>query len=259
MNEKSSGSILKDPVCGMEVDPGSPFKVTYEGQDYAFCSQHCLDEFQRAPSKFLMPLFFLDPVCGMSVKTTSEFKTLYKGNEYIFCSWHCLAEFQENPEKYIGAPVEYFKCPVHPRLRQVEPGICPQCGMPSVAVKTKWVCPYHPEMLQDEPGVCPIYGLPLIPEPPGRFYFCEIHPEVEQFEPGRCPKCGMELLPSWAPVALLKVAWYCPKHPDAVSPTPGMCSKCGLKMEPRLVPVKKADEPTEEEDPGIISESNLDR
>ena len=37
-----SGSTPKDPVCGMEADPKSPFRTTYEGQDYFFCSSHCL-------------------------------------------------------------------------------------------------------------------------------------------------------------------------------------------------------------------------
>ena len=38
-----SGSTPKDPVCGMEANPESPFRTTYEGREYLFCSGHCLD------------------------------------------------------------------------------------------------------------------------------------------------------------------------------------------------------------------------
>jgi YHS domain-containing protein len=40
MNDSEpSGPTLKDPVCGMEVNPGSPFQATYEGGDCLFCSR----------------------------------------------------------------------------------------------------------------------------------------------------------------------------------------------------------------------------
>ena len=36
------GSTPKDPVCGREVNPESPFRTIYEGREYGFCSEHCL-------------------------------------------------------------------------------------------------------------------------------------------------------------------------------------------------------------------------
>ena len=227
-DDDSSGSTRKDPVCGKEVNPGSPFRTIYEGRNFFFCSRHCLAEFQENPKKYLTPPLLMDPVCGMSVPVEGEFRTLYKGNEYIFCSRHCLAEFQENPEKFIAAPPEYFKCPVHSGVRQAEPGTCPQCGMPLEAVRPKWVCPYHPQLLHDEPGECPINGLSLIPEPPGRFYSCYLHPKAKQLEPGKCPQCGMILQPSWAPVTRLRTEWFCPMHPDLISSTPGNCPRLAV-------------------------------
>jgi YHS domain-containing protein len=187
-----SGSIPKDPVCGMEADPESPFRTTCEGRDYFFCSQHC------------------------------------------------LAEFQEDPERYIGTVTQDFACPLHPGVRQGEPGTCPQCGLPVAAVRGKWICPYHPQVLHDEPGKCPIYGMPLIPEPPGRFYTCDMHPKVKQLEPGKCPKCDMTLQPAWAPVVYLRNEWFCPMHPDFVSPTPGTCPQCGMKLAPREMRANEA-------------------
>ena len=66
-----------------------------------------------------------------------------------------------------GAAV--FVCPMHPEVREAEPGNCPVCGMalepmlPSPTAKTEWTCPMHPEVVQDSPGSCPICGMALEP------------------------------------------------------------------------------------------------
>jgi YHS domain-containing protein len=41
-----------DPVCGMTVDSGSAIKLTYNAQDYHFCSIACSREFQADPARF---------------------------------------------------------------------------------------------------------------------------------------------------------------------------------------------------------------
>jgi YHS domain-containing protein len=45
----------KDPVCGMVVDPQSPYTITYEhqGQTYYFCSEECLKKFQADPDSYV--------------------------------------------------------------------------------------------------------------------------------------------------------------------------------------------------------------
>ena len=41
----------KDPVCGMEIDPISAFaKREHMGQTFYFCSQSCVDQFDRDPT-----------------------------------------------------------------------------------------------------------------------------------------------------------------------------------------------------------------
>ena len=62
-----------------------------------------------------------------------------------------------------------YTCPMHPEVRQDEPGSCPKCGMalestlPPPIAKTEWTCPMHPEVIQDTPGDCPICGMALEP------------------------------------------------------------------------------------------------
>ena len=63
-----------------------------------------------------------------------------------------------------------YTCPMHPEVRQSEPGNCPICGMAlepvvpvAAAAKTEWVCPMHPQIVRDAPGNCPICGMALEP------------------------------------------------------------------------------------------------
>ena len=81
----------KDPVCGMDVPPdaGKPSAV-HGGTVYHFCSQKCHDKFIADPGRYLSP---------------------------------ALATAED-----ASADTEYV-CPMHPEVRQIEPGTCPKCGM----------------------------------------------------------------------------------------------------------------------------------
>jgi len=81
---------MKDPVCGMDVDPATArHRATYEGQDYFFCSGGCKTKFEAAPATYLAPKPRAVPVDDGALYT----------------------------------------CPMHPEVRQVGPGSCPICGM----------------------------------------------------------------------------------------------------------------------------------
>ncbi len=44
---------MKDPVCGMDVDPQNPAAIAeYEGHEYLFCSQECKRLFDERPDKY---------------------------------------------------------------------------------------------------------------------------------------------------------------------------------------------------------------
>ena len=128
-----------------------------------------------------------DPVCGMTVTTQSEHHLVHEGATYYFCSTGCLGKFQQAPASYLpgsgkSAPdskpdeaakphksAAMYTCPMHPEVRQPEPGACPKCGMalepetPSLATRTQYTCPMHPEIVRDEPGSCPKCGMHLEP------------------------------------------------------------------------------------------------
>ncbi|MBV9769186.1 MAG: cadmium-translocating P-type ATPase [Bryobacterales bacterium] len=89
--QKSAG--VRDPVCGMMVDPQQAAKTEqHQGQPYYFCSIGCAAKFQASPDKYLHP------------QTVPE------------------------PMPPGAAGVEYT-CPMDPEVRQIGPGSCPKCGM----------------------------------------------------------------------------------------------------------------------------------
>ncbi len=49
-------AIVKDPVCGMDVDnEKSQLSLEHDGQTYWFCGRGCLLEFKDDPDKYLDP------------------------------------------------------------------------------------------------------------------------------------------------------------------------------------------------------------
>lgn len=45
--------MTKDLVCGMEVDEKKAIKTKYKGKLYHFCSQSCLQAFNKNPEQFV--------------------------------------------------------------------------------------------------------------------------------------------------------------------------------------------------------------
>ncbi len=135
---------VKDPVCGMSVDPAkAAATAAHEGKTYYFCSPGCGEKFKADPQKYLSAS---DTPKILAVEAVEQSKTASAptGTSYV--------------------------CPMDPEVRQPRPGACPKCGMalepdiPVAATKTLWTCPMHPEIVRDGPGSCPICGMALEPK-----------------------------------------------------------------------------------------------
>ncbi len=51
--EQKNGMIVRDPVCGMRVDPQTTTNhLSHDDHDYYFCSIGCEAKFTTAPSIF---------------------------------------------------------------------------------------------------------------------------------------------------------------------------------------------------------------
>ena len=217
-------TAVKDPVCGMTVDPDrAAGQFEYKGTTYFFCAKSCEQRFAADPEKYLAPKpapqlvtrgapkaaahlvtlsqppapqvtrppdFAIDPVCGMTVDPAhAAGKYAFEGKTYYFCNPRCQEKFKAAPESYLA-------------------------GMKPAPASAA----------------------------PGTMYFCPMDPEVRQDHPGVCPKCGMALEPEM-PVASTKTEWTCPMHPEIVRDAPGTCPICGMALEPRTVSVAEAENP----------------
>jgi len=128
-------AMVKDPVCGMMVDPlNAAGKFEHAGTMYYFCNPRCLERFSHDPEGYL---------------TGTHTQSMEAAPE-------------KSGAKYI--------CPMCPGVESPKPAACPRCGMalePDVtaapATKTEYVCPMHPEVVQDQPGACPKCGMALEP------------------------------------------------------------------------------------------------
>src|SRR5690606_25001635 len=81
---------VKDPVCGMDVDPATAgHRHEHHGDTYHFCSARCAEKFAAGPERYLHP----------------------------------ASEPANVPEGAI------WTCPMHPEIQQEGPGSCPICGM----------------------------------------------------------------------------------------------------------------------------------
>src|SRR3990172_5395232 len=46
---------VKDPVCGMEIEPQAAFPTRqYKGQTFHFCSANCVSKFDDAPEQYAL-------------------------------------------------------------------------------------------------------------------------------------------------------------------------------------------------------------
>lgn len=85
-------TLVKDPVCGMMIDPLSAKggNTQHNGETFYFCNPKCKTKFEAEPLKYLSPQ-------------------------------------AERLQKVDSEAV--YTCPMHPEVRQKGPGNCPICGM----------------------------------------------------------------------------------------------------------------------------------
>jgi Cu+-exporting ATPase len=106
-----TGHRVKDPVCGMSVDPHTAkHRAEDGGRPYYFCSAGCRTKFLADPERYLEPAV-------------------------------ALIDAAPVPEGGI------YTCPMHPAVRQPGPGSCPICGMALEPVLVSLEAPPNHELV----------------------------------------------------------------------------------------------------------------
>ena len=85
---------LRDPVCGMTVDPATARqRHEHAGQTWFFCGPKCREKFAADPARYLAPAEVPAPAPPVAAAGTT------------------------------------WTCPMHPEVIRSGPGACPLCGM----------------------------------------------------------------------------------------------------------------------------------
>ena len=91
-----------------------------------------------------------------------------------------------------------------------------------------YICPMHPEVRQDEPGRCPKCGMNLVPDDGGQTgAHSEIHTSTGKTEPP--PSDGRY---DHVPESFTGTVFTCPMHPQVRETAMGSCPICGMGLEP---------------------------
>ncbi|HVR35298.1 MAG TPA: heavy metal translocating P-type ATPase [Methylomirabilota bacterium] len=148
--------MKRDPICGMEVEESTEWKLERDGKTFHFCSQHCLDRFREQPA---------------SEEGSEREQGKDAGDSHACCHDEKRGGGQEGEGR--KKPARAYYCPMCAGVESDEPGDCPKCGMklernPAARRKSKgrtlYTCPMHPEVEQDHPGDCPKCGMRLEPK-----------------------------------------------------------------------------------------------
>lgn len=107
-------TAIKDPVCGMIVDPDTTGQRVVHGEaTFLFCSDHCRQKFEDTPGRYL---------------TAPDAPAASGGSLPA------------------GEGTVEYTCPMHPEIRQPSPGACPICGMALEPVTVTAVSGRSPEL-----------------------------------------------------------------------------------------------------------------
>jgi Cu+-exporting ATPase len=204
-----------DPVCGMTVTDLTKPHTVWQGQDYYFCSEKCLQKFIATPEAYVKT----EDAASVSTSTAGCCGSTPKETEK---KTSCC-----EPKPKIEPDSKASCCAPKPKVEVAQSSCCgggkhqhehhapsgsaefmdPVCGMsvdPNTELKTDYqqqtyyFC--NPSCLDKFKADPEFYLIPpdQRPVPEGAAdmdYTCPMDPEIVQKGPGTCPICGMALEP----------------------------------------------------------------
>ena len=247
-SETTLTPTVKDPVCGMSVDPSRARGVAqYQGERYYFCSPGCMHRFVFEPARFLSAKYTpvpsdasnspvqiaparkvqKDPVCGMAVDASKAAASLeHEGMLYHFCSKGCAEKFKADPEKFLSPSYKPGGMGAAPHtggiqiqsFRKFERD--PVCGMNVDAGKAAATAAHDGSTYY----FCCRGCAEKFKADPGKFL------GARPSSPAESATAGPEKVGLTSRVA----TYICPMDPEVRQSKPGACPKCGMALEPDL-------------------------
>jgi Cu+-exporting ATPase len=150
VNQNAGEHQVKDPVCGMTVDPRNAAGLCeYKGQTYFFCSIGCREQFKADPERFRNH----EPANPIGIQRGPKQQPVAIE---IVSEPRAVATGSSNPAN-IGLRPD----PVASTTPSGLPAWGPRSARGSDTIT--YTCPMHPEIVRDGPGSCPICGMALEP------------------------------------------------------------------------------------------------
>ncbi len=124
----STTSLVKDPVCGMDVDPAtSEHHLELDGHDHYFCSAGCKAAFQADPGAYVNAPAHPSSGTGHGMRDHGV-----HGHHHAHHRGGTADQAAHGPALGPAVPVgevSEWTCPMHPEVRRPGAGTCPICGM----------------------------------------------------------------------------------------------------------------------------------
>lgn len=97
------------PTCGcslvrLGIKSTPRLSIKYKDQDYFFCCEGCIEQFQNNEEKYIAEIknLIICPVCLAEKPENQVVSILYNERHFLFCRCpQCVLEFNKNPGYFI--------------------------------------------------------------------------------------------------------------------------------------------------------------
>src|SRR6202048_5255683 len=126
-NSAKSSTTVKDPVCGMNVEPSTAqHKLDHAGNTYYFCCGSCLEKFRADSQKYLAPR--PTAAAGLQIVNIAAAAKATALKDVLAAPANAIPPSSASAVRTSAATGAYI-CPMCPEVRSAKPEAFPRRGM----------------------------------------------------------------------------------------------------------------------------------